>query len=67
MDPALKAKVNRLQQSVNCQLDEWKNNQWRATLESLEPEDQSLWKVTEVVVTSSGHTVGCPSLKLREG
>jgi len=42
MDPSLKAEVNRLQRSVNRQLKEWRNNQWSATLPSLDPEDQSL-------------------------
>ena len=42
-DPALKAEVNRLQRSVTRRLNEWRNDQWNATLESLNPEDQSLW------------------------
>jgi hypothetical protein len=41
-DPALKAEVNRLQRSVIRRLNEWRNDQWSATLESLDPEDQSL-------------------------
>jgi hypothetical protein len=45
-DPALKAEVNRLQRSVTHQLNEWPNEQWGATLESLDPEYQSLWKMT---------------------
>jgi hypothetical protein len=28
--------------SVNRRLNEWRNDQWSATLESLDPEDQSL-------------------------
>jgi hypothetical protein len=28
----------------------WKNNQWSATLESLDPEDQSLWRITKRVM-----------------
>jgi hypothetical protein len=32
---------------VSCRLDVWKNNQWIATLESLGPDDQSLWKMTK--------------------
>ena len=39
---ALKAEVNRLQRSVTRRLNEWRNDQWSATLESLHPEDQSL-------------------------
>jgi hypothetical protein len=38
-DPALKADVNRLQRSVTQQLNEWRNDQWSGTLESLDPED----------------------------
>ena len=41
-DPAMKAEVNRLQRSVTRWLNEWKNDQWSATLKSLDPEDQSL-------------------------
>ena len=47
---ALKAEVNRLQRSVTHQLNEWRNEQWSATLESLDPEDQSLWKMTKRVM-----------------
>jgi len=39
-DPALKAEVNRLQQSVTRRLNEWRNDQWSATLKSLDPKDQ---------------------------
>ena len=46
-DPALKAEVNRLQRSVTRQLNEWTKDQWSATLESLDPEDQSLWRMTK--------------------
>jgi hypothetical protein len=49
-DPILKAEVNRLQRSVTCRLNEWRNDQWSATLESLDPEDQSLWKMTKRVM-----------------
>jgi hypothetical protein len=42
-DPTLKAGVNRLQRSVTNQLNEWRNDQWSNMLESLDPEDQSLW------------------------
>jgi hypothetical protein len=43
-DPALKAQINRLQKSVTYQLNEWRNEQWSVALESLDSEDQSLWK-----------------------
>jgi len=46
-DPALKAEVSRLQRSVTHQLNELRNDQWSETLESLEPQDQSLSKLTK--------------------
>ena len=46
-DPALKSEVNRLQRSVTRRLNEWRNDQWSATLESQNPEDQSQWKMTK--------------------
>jgi hypothetical protein len=49
-DHALKAEDNRLQRSVTHQLNEWRNEQWSGTLESLAPEDQSLWKMTRRVM-----------------
>jgi len=48
-DPALKTEVNRLQRSVTSRLNEWRNDQWSVTLESLDPEDQSLWRKTKRV------------------
>jgi hypothetical protein len=49
-DPALKAEVNRLQRSLTRRLNEWRKNQWSATLESLDPEDQSLWRTTKLLI-----------------
>jgi len=49
-DTALKAEVNRLQRSVTRRLKERRNDQWSATLESLDPEDQSLWRMTKRVI-----------------
>jgi len=49
-DPALKAEVNRLQRSVTRRLNEWRNDQCSTTLESLDPEDQSLWRMTKRVI-----------------
>ena len=49
-DPALRAEVNRLQGSVTRRLNEWRNDQWSSTLESLDPEDQSLWRMTKRVM-----------------
>jgi hypothetical protein len=49
-DPVLEAEVNRLQRSINHKLIEWRNDQWSATLESLHPEDQSLWRMTKRVM-----------------
>ena len=49
--------------SVTHQLNESSNDQWSATLESLDPADQSLWKLTKRVMrvptpSSTGHTKG---------
>jgi hypothetical protein len=52
-DPALKAEVNRLQRSVTRRLNEWRNDKWCATLESLDPENQSLWRMTKRVMRVS--------------
>jgi hypothetical protein len=49
-DPALRAEVNRLQISVTRRLNEWRNDQWSSTLESLDPEDQSLWRMAKRVM-----------------
>jgi hypothetical protein len=49
-DPALRAEVNRLQRPVTHRLNEWRNDQWIATLESLDPENQSLWRITKRVM-----------------
>jgi len=49
-DPALKTEVNRLQRPVTRRLIEWRKDQWSATLESINPEDQSLWKMTKRVM-----------------
>jgi hypothetical protein len=57
-DLALKAEVNRLQRSVTRRLNEWRNDQWSATLESLNPDDQSLWMMTKrLMVTPEGIAV----------
>jgi hypothetical protein len=56
-DRALKAQVNRLQRSVTYWLKEWWNEQWSDTLESLDSEDQSLWKMTKSApLSSAGRT-----------
>jgi hypothetical protein len=49
-DHNLKTDVNRLQRSVARRLNEWRNDQWSAILESRDPEDQSLWKMTRWVM-----------------
>jgi len=41
-DHALRAEVIRLQNSVTRWLKDWRKEKWRGTLESLDPEDQSL-------------------------
>jgi hypothetical protein len=38
-DPALIAEVKRLHRSVARRLNEWRNDQWSTTLESLDPQD----------------------------
>jgi len=48
-DRALKAEVNRLQRSVIRRLNEWRNDQWSTAIESFDPEDQSLWRMTRPV------------------
>jgi hypothetical protein len=50
-DPTVKAEVNRLQRSVTGRLNEWRNDQWGATLETLDPVDQSLWRMTKRVMS----------------
>ena len=47
-DHVFKVEVDRLPSSVIRQLNEWRNDQW--TLESLDPEDQSLWKMAKQVM-----------------
>jgi hypothetical protein len=44
-DPALKAEVKRIHR-----LKLWGNEQWGATLESFDPEDQSLWRMTKRMI-----------------
>jgi len=69
-DPALKTKVNCLQRSVTRRLNKWRNGQWSMTLKSLNPEDQSLWRMAKKVMrvpTPSpppGHPRGNCSLRL---
>ena len=58
-DPALKAEVNCLQRSVNRLLNEWRNDQLSVTPEPLDPEDQSMGRVTKRVTK-----VPTPSLPL---
>jgi hypothetical protein len=49
-DPALRAEVNRIQMSVTARLKNWREDHWSTTLDSLNPEDQSLWKMTKRVM-----------------
>ena len=46
-DAALKAEVNRLQKSVSRRQNEWRNDKWSAILESLDPKDESLRRITK--------------------
>ena len=49
-DPSTKNRVNRLQSWFGIELKEWRNAQWADTIESLYPEDLSLWKMTKPVM-----------------
>jgi len=69
--PTLRAEVNRLQRSVTRRHNEWRNDQWSSTLESLDPEDQSLWRMAKRVMrvpppSPPGHPEGNRSQKLRK-
>ena len=55
-----------------AEVGEWKNEQWNATLETLDSEDQSLWRMTKRLMIFSNASPPCyprgiRSLKLREG
>ena len=43
----MKAQWNRLQRSVTRSLNVWRNDQYSATFESLDPEYESLWRMTK--------------------
>jgi len=51
--PSLKTEVKRLHKSATRRLNEWRNDQWSATLEYLDPEDQSLWMTKRVMKVST--------------
>jgi hypothetical protein len=67
----VKAEVNCLQRSVTNRLNECRNDHWGTTLESLNPKDQSLWRMTKRVISyysvSPLETLGIHSLGLWEG
>jgi len=46
-DPEMKAEVNHLQTSGTRRPNVWRNDQWCATIESSDAEDQSLWRMTK--------------------
>jgi hypothetical protein len=46
----MEAQLNHLQRSVTYHLNEWRNDQQSDALESLDSEDQSLWKMTKRVM-----------------
>jgi hypothetical protein len=46
----MKTEINRLHKWVMRRLKGWRNDQWGATFESLDPEDQSLWRTTKRVM-----------------
>ena len=49
-DPALKAEVNRLQMSATRRLNEWRKDLSSATFESIDPEVQSLLRMTKWLI-----------------
>jgi hypothetical protein len=49
---------------VTYSLNEWRNEQWSSTLESLDSEDQSLWKMTK---RKTGITTPSPPLQVPAG
>jgi hypothetical protein len=46
----VKSQVNHLTRSVTYRLNEWRNEQCSDTLESLDSEGQSIWKMTKRVM-----------------
>jgi hypothetical protein len=46
-NPTLRAEVNNLQRSETHHVNYCRNEKWSAALESLDPEDQSLWRMTK--------------------
>jgi hypothetical protein len=50
LDAAFKAEDNREQTTVTRRLNEWRNDLWGAQRESLDSEDQSLWRMTKRVI-----------------
>ena len=52
-EPRLTADIKRLQRSVIRRPNQCTNDQWSATLESLDPEDQSLCRMTKWVMRVS--------------
>jgi len=49
-DPTTKNRINCLQRWIGFEIKEWRNAQWSDTFQSLNPEDQSLWKITKWVM-----------------
>jgi hypothetical protein len=48
--PALKTQTKRLQRSVTYRLNDWRNEEWTDTLQALNSEDKSPWKMTKRVL-----------------
>jgi hypothetical protein len=49
-DPTLISEVDRLQRAVTRRHNERRNDQWSATFDSLDREDQSVWKMAKRVM-----------------
>ena len=49
-DPTTKLRINQLQRQIGYEIGKWQNEHWTATLESLSPEDTSLWKITRRIM-----------------
>lgn len=49
LHPTDKTKLNRLTEEVKTRLEDYRNERWRAHLGTLSTQDQSLWKMTNIL------------------